>query len=93
MTIYRGIFKAIPGALLGILVFIIYIYQHTLSFDHGPLKYVFPNSGCRYYPTCSEYMRQSIKRHGFYGIILGIRRLLRCHPFATGGSDPTVKSH
>jgi uncharacterized protein len=44
---------------------------------------------CRYEPTCSEYMRQAIMRHGpAKGIWMGARRLLRCHPFHVGGFDP-----
>ncbi|HLH44963.1 MAG TPA: membrane protein insertion efficiency factor YidD [Bryobacteraceae bacterium] len=44
---------------------------------------------CRFYPTCSEYMREAIERHGVArGLGLGARRLLRCHPFCEGGFDP-----
>jgi hypothetical protein len=46
-------------------------------------------SACRFHPTCSEYMCQSIDKHGvFRGVWLGIRRLIRCHPFHAGGFDP-----
>jgi putative membrane protein insertion efficiency factor len=46
-------------------------------------------SACRFYPTCSEYMMEAIERHGVArGIGLGVRRLLRCHPFCEGGFDP-----
>ena len=46
-------------------------------------------SACRFEPTCSEYMMQAVARHGVArGIMLGTRRLLRCHPFHQGGFDP-----
>lgn len=44
---------------------------------------------CKYYPSCSEYMRQAIEKYGcFKGIFLGIIRLLKCNPFSKGGYDP-----
>jgi putative membrane protein insertion efficiency factor len=46
-------------------------------------------SACRFHPTCSEYMRQAIERHGAArGVWMGIKRLGRCHPFHEGGLDP-----
>ncbi|CAM2793439.1 MULTISPECIES: membrane protein insertion efficiency factor YidD [Dellaglioa] len=48
---------------------------------------MFPPS-CRYYPTCSNYMIKAIQKHGAKGIIMGIGRILRCHPFVRGGFDP-----
>lgn len=44
---------------------------------------------CKFYPSCSEYMVQAIQKYGcIKGMWLGIKRLLRCHPFAKGGYDP-----
>jgi putative membrane protein insertion efficiency factor len=44
---------------------------------------------CRFHPTCSEYTRQAIVRHGVIkGIALGVVRLSKCHPFHPGGFDP-----
>jgi putative membrane protein insertion efficiency factor len=46
-------------------------------------------SACRFYPTCSEYARDAVARYGAVrGCWLGVRRLLRCHPFHAGGYDP-----
>ena len=62
-------------------IFLIKVYQNTLRF-------VFPQA-CRFYPSCSEYSVQALKKHGFFkGGWLSVRRLLRCHPFNPGGYDP-----
>ena len=46
-------------------------------------------SACRFHPTCSEYMRDAIEKHGVLkGVGMGLRRLSRCHPFHQGGFDP-----
>jgi hypothetical protein len=54
-------------------------------------RFVSPLLGnnCRFYPTCSTYAYQAIENHGLIkGIFLGIKRLLKCHPFHQGGIDP-----
>jgi uncharacterized protein len=44
---------------------------------------------CRFTPTCSEYAMQAIEKYGaLRGFYLAVRRLLRCHPFHSGGYDP-----
>lgn len=44
---------------------------------------------CRFYPTCSEYTIQAIKKYGTVkGIYKGIKRIMRCNPFCDGGYDP-----
>ena len=44
---------------------------------------------CRFYPSCSEYARQAVSKHGAgKGSWLSFRRLVRCHPFHPGGHDP-----
>ena len=44
---------------------------------------------CRYTPSCSLYTVQAIEKYGVAkGVVMGVRRVLRCHPFARGGFDP-----
>lgn len=44
---------------------------------------------CRFWPTCSEYTREALLQYGAArGVLLGMRRLARCHPWSAGGPDP-----
>ena len=47
----------------------------------------FPPSG-RYTPTCSNYMIEAIEKHGAQGVLMGLARILRCHPWSATGEDP-----
>jgi uncharacterized protein len=43
---------------------------------------------CKYYPTCSEYAVQAVRRYGVVrGVVLAAWRLLRCNPWSHGGVD------
>lgn len=64
-----------------IIILIIKTYQITLS----PLL----GSNCRFHPTCSEYTIQAVNEHGVYrGLILGVKRISKCHPLGPKGYDP-----
>jgi len=63
-----------------ILLFIINTYQKI----PGPW-----HNMCRHYPTCSNYTKEAIQKHGSYkGSILGIKRIIKCNPLGTKGYDP-----
>jgi putative membrane protein insertion efficiency factor len=60
---------------------IVRLYQLIIS-PHLP-------DSCRYYPTCSHYAIDALRKHGaLRGSWLALTRLLRCHPWAEGGIDP-----
>ena len=64
-----------------VIVGMIVFYRQVIS----PLK---PPS-CRFVPTCSEYALMAIEKYGIArGLVLAVRRILRCHPFHPGGYDP-----
>ncbi len=65
-----------------VLLALIRFYQKYIS----PMK---RGGTCKYIPTCSEYARQAIEKHGaLKGTVLAVWRLLRCNPFSQGGIDP-----
>ncbi|MCK4967481.1 MAG: membrane protein insertion efficiency factor YidD, partial [Candidatus Aenigmarchaeota archaeon] len=60
-----------------IIIFLIHIYQRTLSPDHGLLAVICSGQGaCRFNPTCSEYSILALRKYGlFKGSIKTIKRL------------------
>jgi uncharacterized protein len=64
-----------------VLLLLIRFYQLTLSSVLG--------RRCRFLPTCSDYARQAIEKHGVVaGGRLALRRIGRCHPWGGDGFDP-----
>lgn len=68
-------------------LFVIRIYQLTLS---PLLVSIFgAKNVCRFEPTCSRYAYQAIEKYGaLKGILMGFRRVIKCHPWVKGGYDP-----
>lgn len=73
------------GLLKTILLSIIRCYRFTIS--------CFLGHCCRFEPSCSSYALDAIQTHGSVkGLMLSIRRILRCHPWSSGGLDPVPKA-
>ena len=69
-----------------VLIFLIKVYQNTIS----PLL----GKNCRFVPTCSQYTIEAIAEYGaMRGILMGIKRIIRCNPFSKGGYDPVPKKN
>jgi putative membrane protein insertion efficiency factor len=63
------------------LILLITVYQRLLS--------PFLGSNCRFYPSCSCYAKEALRKHGtIHGVILTSCRILRCNPYCDGGLDP-----
>lgn len=64
-----------------IILLLIRFYQKYIS--------IFLGKNCRFYPTCSAYTYEAIEKFGVIkGVYLGVKRILKCHPFHPGGFDP-----
>ena len=76
----RGTVRGARSAGSGLLLFLVRAYVVFLSPFFG--------GACKFYPSCSNYAREAIERHGARrGTALALKRLLRCHPFTRGGID------
>ncbi|MBR1883533.1 MAG: membrane protein insertion efficiency factor YidD [Clostridia bacterium] len=63
-----------------IAILLISFYQKHISI--GTKK------NCKFYPTCSEYSKQAFEKYGFIkGLVLSIKRIIKCNPFSKGGVD------
>lgn len=77
----RAIVGAINFAVAGVLILLVKCYQWTLS----PLI----GRQCRFEPTCSRYFIGAVKKYGpWSGMVRGVLRICRCHPWHPGGFDP-----
>ena len=81
MNILRTICHGLSRAITFILCLPIVFYQTCIS--------PFTPPSCRFTPTCSEYAKQALRKHGpVKGLYLAIWRLLRCNPWGGSGYDP-----
>lgn len=70
---------------------LIIAYQKTLSPDHGFTRALFPYGFCQFYPSCSEYGKVAVLKHGvFKGGAQALWRVVRCNPFK---SHPSIETN
>ena len=83
--LWQGLQYGLHGLLVGVLLGLLKGYKYAISPWLPP--------ACRFEPSCADYSAQAIARHGVLrGVYLGVRRLLRCHPWHVGGIDPVPPS-
>lgn len=64
-----------------------YILMGIIKFYKKIISPLFPPC-CKYYPTCSSYALEAVKKFGFFrGGWLAVWRILRCNPWSMGGVD------
>lgn len=81
MRILRTILQKLRDVIVWLLILPIRFYQTCVSSQTPP--------SCRFVPTCSEYARQAVAKHGpVKGLVFAVWRLLRCNPWGGSGYDP-----
>lgn len=77
----KNVLTAVRKVVVWIMLLPIRFYQKVIS--------PFTPASCRFTPTCSQYAKEAIMKHGpLKGTCLALRRLLRCHPWGGSGYDP-----
>ena len=65
----------------------VYIFSFFIK-SYQKIKPFFPDA-CRFYPSCSNYALQALKKYGAYkGVVMALCRILKCSPLSSGGYDP-----
>lgn len=77
----KKLLRKFSQALSWLLCLPIVFYQTCIS--------PFTPPACRFTPTCSEYAKQALRKHGpVKGLLLAVWRILRCNPWGGSGYDP-----
>jgi len=67
---------------------IIFPFLAIIKFYQNFISPLLPST-CRYTPTCSEYAKQSLVKHGLIkGSFISMKRIIKCNPWGGNGYDP-----
>ena len=67
---------------------IIFPFLAVIKFYQNFISPLLPST-CRYTPTCSEYAKQSLVKHGLIkGSFISVKRIIKCNPWGGNGYDP-----
>ncbi|MGB0486770.1 MAG: membrane protein insertion efficiency factor YidD [Flavobacteriaceae bacterium] len=67
---------------------IIFPFLAIIKFYQNFISPLLPST-CRYTPTCSEYAKQSLVKHGLIkGSFISVKRIIKCNPWGGNGYDP-----
>ena len=67
---------------------IIFPFLSIIKFYQNFISPLLPST-CRYTPTCSEYAKQSLVKHGLIkGSFISMKRIIKCNPWGGNGHDP-----
>lgn len=73
-----------------IIVQLINFYQKFVSLDTGVFA-IRKGTTCVFYPTCSEYTKEAVIKYGtIRGVFMGVKRIIRCHPWQKNHIDPVL---
>ncbi|OGB74263.1 membrane protein insertion efficiency factor YidD [candidate division Kazan bacterium RBG_13_50_9] len=76
-----------------IVLWLIAVYQNTLSPDHGWFSHWYPYGFCRFHPSCSQYAAEAVSQKGVLtGGWLAVRRIFKCNPWHPPGIDQLKQS-
>ncbi|MCP4136599.1 MAG: membrane protein insertion efficiency factor YidD [bacterium] len=85
MRLFRKFIQLTGNIFSGLVIGFIKAYKLLISPMLPP--------SCRFYPTCSAYAIEALRKHGlFKGTFLAVMRIVRCNPLSRGGYDPVPET-
>ena len=85
----KSLFAKVYLMFYTLILFFVKLWQKTRS-----VRLLFQFSQCRFYPSCSDYFLEALKKHGLIlGTLLSLKRVLKCNPLFAGGVNEVTDGH